>query len=137
MDGGIVRGRDEQQADGLFHQRASGDVYIRSVFHESGVQCTEGIAADIKVAAEVCFNRPGIAGNLRGETADLHPSRQVAKQREFARKASVHEHELTGNTRNPVRLQFPLGQAGCGRSGRAGKGVCAMAETLVNRQSSS
>ena len=77
--------RDKQQVDGLFHQRASGDVYIRSVFHESGVQCTEGIAADIKVAAEVRFNRSGIAGNLRGQTADLHPSRAVCRSNESSR----------------------------------------------------
>ena len=109
---GIVRGRDKQQVDGLLHERASGDVYIRSVFRESSVQRTEGIAADIKVAAEVRFNRCGIAGNLRGETVDLHPIGQFAQQRELARKAPVHKHELAGNARNPVRLQFLLGQLG-------------------------
>src|ERR1022692_2349081 len=74
----IVPGRDKQQADGLLHWRDSGNVYIRSVFHESRVQCTEGIAADIKIAAEVRLNRSGIAGNLLGETADPYPIRQVA-----------------------------------------------------------
>src|ERR1019366_5777447 len=69
----------------------------------SRVQCTEGIAADIKVASEVLFNRSGIAGNLLGETADLHPIRQFAQQRQLPRKAPVHEHQLRGNAHNPVR----------------------------------
>src|SRR5439155_13789805 len=77
----IVGGRDKQQADGLLHQRASSDVYVRSVFDEGRVQCTEGIAADIKIAAEVRFNRSGIAENLRGKTADHHPIGQFAQQR--------------------------------------------------------
>src|SRR5450759_3357481 len=108
----VFRSRSKQQADGLLHERASGDVYTRSVFRKGRVQRTEGITADIKVAAEVRFNRSGIAGNLRGETADLHPIRQFAQQRQLPRKAPVHEHQLRGNARNPVRLQFLLRRPG-------------------------
>src|SRR2546427_3958599 len=107
---GVVPGRDKQEADGLLHERASGDVYKRSVFQKSCVQCTEGIAADIKVAAEVRFNRSGIAGNLPSKTADLHPIGQVAQRRQLARKTPIHKYKLTANARNPVRLQFLLGQ---------------------------
>src|ERR1019366_10019246 len=78
----VFRSRNKQQEDGLLHERASGDVYTRSVFRKSRVQCTEGIAADIKVASEVLFNRSGIAGKLLGETADLPPIRQFAQQRQ-------------------------------------------------------
>src|SRR3954471_13792211 len=103
---GIVPGRDKQQVDGLLHQRASVDVYIRSVFRESRVQCTEGITADINVATEVLFDRPGVAGNLFCKTADFHTIRQLLERRQLTRKASVHEHKLRGDARNPVRRKL-------------------------------
>ena len=55
--------RSRQTTDGWAppDYASAADVYIRAVFHESGVQRAEGIAPDVKIAAEVRFNQlPGL-----------------------------------------------------------------------------
>ena len=78
--GASSRGRDEQQMDGLLHERASADVNIRAVFNEGRVQRAEGIALGYRDSGRECgSSAAGIADAISaGKTVDLHALGQRA-----------------------------------------------------------
>ena len=88
-----MRGRNKQHGNRAFRDDALGDVHVRAVFEKRGIQRAEGIALRVEIAAQVLFDRSGIARDLRCEIAHRNAGRQIADRGKRVRKAPVHEYE--------------------------------------------
>ncbi len=101
----LSRNGDEQEIDRRFQRRSARQVDVRSVFDECGIQCSEGVALDIQVAAQVRFERCAILRNRPCQASDPHALRQVSQLGQFGSESAVEEYELASRAGNAARVK--------------------------------
>src|SRR5438105_7412637 len=130
----VRRSRNEQQENRIFDDCALADMYVRSVLGKGGVQRTESITTSIEITAKCASIAPGLlsissAKPLTFTPAGILPTDESSRTKCPLTNTSWHAAPLIRNCSSSSFANWPF----CANS----KEVRAMAETLVNRQSSS
>ena len=111
------RGDEQQMNRPLREPRPSLRGRIRHL-GKCGIQRGKGVALDIEILTEVCFDRSRIGLNRISQARYFEPLGQLADLREFGREISVNEHQLAGSIRKRIRSQVRLADLVSSRAGK-------------------